>query len=102
MIETIQSIINPAGQNTIPALVDAGEGRISSAILGTYDYTASCNIASHYQDHRHPAADFARQIMQVCLTGTSVHICDGITNTMPIPPHRGDDLSAAGREWRCR
>lgn len=95
MIETIQSIISPAGQNTIPSLIDAGNGRISSAILGTYDYTASCNIASHYQDHRHPAADFARQIMQVCLTGTAVNICDGITNTMPIPLHRGDNLSAA-------
>lgn len=98
MIETIQSIISPTGENAIPALADAGAGRITSAILGTYDYTASCNIASHYQDHRHPAADFARQMMQVCLTGTAVNICDGITNTMPIPPHRGDALTPAQQQ----
>ncbi len=93
LIETTQSVIGPSGINTIPSLIEAGRGRITSAILGTYDYTASCNIASHYQDHRHPAADFARQIMQVCLTGTAVNICDGITNTMPIAPHRGNALS---------
>lgn len=93
MIETIQSIINPDGVNGIPALIDAGKGRVTSAILGTFDYTASCNIASHYQDHRHPSADFARQMMQVCLTGTPVSICDGITNIMPIPPNKGSDLT---------
>jgi len=94
MIETIQSIFNPTGECGIPALVDAGTGRVSSAILGTYDYTASCNIASNYQDHRHPSADFARQMMQVSLTGTAVTLCDGITNTMPIPPNKGSDLTA--------
>ncbi|MFP6805881.1 MAG: hypothetical protein VB957_01600 [Pseudomonadales bacterium] len=93
MIETVQSVFNPTGECGIPALVDAGDGRVSSAILGTYDYTATCNIASNHQDHRHPSADFARQMMQVSLTGTSVTLCDGITNTMPIPPHKGADLS---------
>jgi citrate lyase beta subunit len=97
MIETIQSIINPDGVNGIPALIDAGKGRVTSAILGTFDYTASCNIASHYQDHRHPSADFARQMMQVCLTGTPVSICDGITNIMPIPPNKGSDLTDSQR-----
>ena len=95
MIETIQSIINPAGGIGIPALIDAGRGRVTSAIMGTFDYTATCNIASHYQDHRHPSADFARHMMQACLTGTAVNICDGITNIMPIPPHRGNELTSA-------
>jgi citrate lyase beta subunit len=93
MIETVQSIINPTGECGIPALVKAGAGRISSAILGTFDYTASCNIASHYQDHRHPSADFARQMMQASLTGTQVNLCDGITNIMPIAPYKGDGLT---------
>lgn len=88
MIETIQSILGPDGRVGIPALVEAGRGRVSQAILGTYDYTASCNIASTYQDHRHPAVDFARFMMQVALTGTRVTLSDGITNVMPIPPHR--------------
>ncbi|MFT7220676.1 MAG: citrate lyase beta subunit [Candidatus Azotimanducaceae bacterium] len=95
MIETIQSIISPTGENSIPALIDAGRGRVTSAILGTFDYTASCNIASHYQDHQHPSVDFARQMMQVCLAGTGVNICDGITNIMPIAPHKGANLTSA-------
>ncbi len=94
MIETIQSILTPDGRVGIPALVEAGEGRVTCAILGTFDYTASCNIASTWQDHRHPAADFARHLMQVSLTGTAVSLSDGITNVMPIGPHRGE-LSAA-------
>jgi citrate lyase beta subunit len=57
MIETIQSIFDASGRANIPALVDAGGGPVSSAILGTFDYTASCNIASTWQDRRHPAAD---------------------------------------------
>ncbi len=93
MIETIQSIVSPTGQINIPALVDAGADRVVTAVLGTFDYTASCNIAGNYQDHMHPAADFARHIMQVSLTGTRVTLCDGITNVMPIAPHRGDALS---------
>lgn len=100
MIETIQSVFGPGGELAIPALVAAGDGRVSAAILGTYDYTATCNIASTYQDHRHPAADFARQMMQVSLTGTDVTLSDGITNLMPIPPHRAGpdgELSASQR-----
>ena len=93
MIETIQSLITPSGNIAIPALIDRGRGRVTSAILGTFDYTASCNIASHYQDHRHPSADFARQIMQVSLAGTPVNPCDGITNIMPTPVHRGANLT---------
>lgn len=91
MIEMIQSIFRSDGKNNIPALVQAGRGRVSSAILGTYDYTASCNIASTHQDHMHPSADFARQMMQASLTGTPVTLCDGITNVMPIAPHKKSD-----------
>ena len=93
MIETIQSIVSTTGQINIPALVDAGADRVVTAVLGTFDYTASCNIAGNYQDHMHPAADFARQIMQVSLTGSKVTLCDGITNVMPIAPNRGKALS---------
>ena len=94
MIETVQSVFNERGECAIPAMVEAGRGRVTTAILGTFDYTATCNIASTYQDHRHPSADFARQIMQMSLAGTSVALSDGITNIIPIAPHRGDPLSA--------
>jgi citrate lyase beta subunit len=94
MIETVQSVFSQKGECAIPMLVQGGGGRVTAAILGTFDYTATCNIASTHQDHLHPAADFARQIMQVSLTGTDVALCDGITNIMPIAPHRGEGLSA--------
>lgn len=98
MIETVQSVLSETGACAIPALVKAGRGRVTAAILGTFDYTATCNIASTYQNHLHPAADFARQIMQVSLTGTEVALCDGITNIMPIPAHRGENLSKQAQQ----
>ena len=98
MIETVQSILTPEGTCAIPALVKAGQGRVTAAILGTFDYTASCNISSAFQDHRHPSVDFARHMMQLSLTGTDVAICDGITNIMPIAPHRGNELTPAQNE----
>ncbi|MDH5737427.1 MAG: phosphoenolpyruvate kinase, partial [Gammaproteobacteria bacterium] len=91
MIETVQSLFSEDGSTLIPKLVKAGQGRVSAAILGTYDYTASANIASTWQDHKHASADFARQMMQAALVGSPVSISDGITNIMPIAPHRGGD-----------
>ena len=91
MIETIQSLFDSSGRNNLRRLVDAGDGRVTAAILGTFDYTATCNIASTHQSHMHPSADFCRLMMQVTLTGTSVTLSDGITNIMPIPTFRGAD-----------
>ena len=88
MIETTQSIINHKGENTVPLLVAAAGGRCRSAIFGTYDYTASCNITAAHQTHTHPACDFARHVLQVSLAGTGITISDGATTSMPIGPHK--------------
>ena len=88
MIETTQSIINHKGENTVPLLVAAAAGRCRSAIFGTYDYTASCNITAAHQSHNHPACDFARHVLQVSLAGTGITISDGATTSMPIGPHK--------------
>ena len=88
MIETPQSIINHLGENTVNPLVRAGNGRVRYCAFGTYDYTALVNITAHYQTHTHPAADFARHVLQVSLAGTGVSVSDGATTTMPIGPHR--------------
>ncbi|MFZ4537980.1 DUF6986 family protein [Propionivibrio sp.] len=88
MIETTQSIINHKGENTVPLLVFAADGRCRSAIFGTYDYTASCNITAAHQTHTHPACDFARHVLQVSLAGTGITISDGATTSMPIGPHK--------------
>lgn len=88
MIEAPQAIINQRGENTVNLLVRAGRGRVVSAAFGTFDYTAACNITAAYQDHKHPAADFARHVLQVSLAGTGVSLSDGITTRLPIGPHR--------------
>jgi citrate lyase beta subunit len=88
MIETPQSIINSRGEVALSSLVDAAEGRCRSVHFGVYDYTASCGITASYQTMRHPACDFARQIMLVSLAGTGIHLSDGATNILPVGPHR--------------
>ncbi|MFT3742835.1 MAG: aldolase/citrate lyase family protein [Pyrinomonadaceae bacterium] len=94
MIETALSIIGTDGRSALPALVAAADGRCTGAHFGAFDYTADCGITAQYQDLRHPACDFARNMMLVSLANSGVHLSDGVTTTMPIGPHRGDDLSA--------
>ncbi len=93
MLENVQMLFNETGQFGLRQLVDAGAGRVTTVVLGTFDYTASCNVASSFQSHTHSAADFARQMLIAGLTGTGVNVCDGITNIMPIPLHKGADLA---------
>src|SRR5205823_7851395 len=70
MIEVTQTILNPAGESMLPKLLQAARGRMVAAHFGTYDYTASCNITAAYKHMRHPACDFAKQMMQVAYAGT--------------------------------
>jgi citrate lyase beta subunit len=91
MIETPQAIINGRGEIALGSLVDAAEGRCQSVHFGVYDYTASCGITAAYQAMRHPACNFARQMMLVSLAGTGVHLSDGATNILPVGPHRAGE-----------
>jgi citrate lyase beta subunit len=93
MVETPQSVIDSDGTGGVRKFVDAGNGRVRGAHFGTYDYTASLTITAAYQTMTHPACDFARHALQVSLAGSGVWISDGATNVMPVPIHRGDDLS---------
>jgi citrate lyase beta subunit len=97
MIETPQAIINRRGESAISSLIEAAEGRCRSIHFGVYDYTAACGITAAYQTMRHPACDFARQVMLVSTAGTGIHLSDGATNILPAAPHRageGQSLSA--------
>jgi citrate lyase beta subunit len=95
MVETPQTVIDRDGTAGVRKFVDAGQGRVRGAHFGTYDYTASLTITAAYQTMTHPACDFARHALQVSLAGTGVWISDGATNVMPVPPHRGEDLTEA-------
>jgi citrate lyase beta subunit len=93
MIETTQSILDQDGASMLPKLLRAARGRMVAAHFGTYDYTASCNITAAYQRMRHPACDFAKQMMQVAYAGTGIWLSDGATSVLPVPIHRGEALT---------
>lgn len=95
MVETPGAVFGPAGDVPLLRMVEAGEGRVESAHFGTYDYTASHDIAAAWQRVDHPACDFAHQVMKTALAGTGVAVSDGATHVMPVGPHRGKELSAA-------
>jgi hypothetical protein len=91
MVETPASILGPDGSCPLPALVAAGRGRCAAAHFGVYDYTASLGITAFHQDLDHPACDFARDVMQVALSGSGIWLSDGATNVMPAAPHRAEE-----------
>jgi citrate lyase beta subunit len=93
MVETTQSIMDANGMNPLQKFIDAADGRCIAMHFGTYDYTASAGLTAKYQEMDHPVCDFAHHMTKVALAHTGIWLSDGATNTMPIGPHRGDDLT---------
>jgi citrate lyase beta subunit len=93
-IETAQSILAHDGTVSVARIIQAAAGRCSGLHYGTYDYSAGLGIAAAYQSMEHPAADFAKQLMQVAAAGTGVRLSDGSTNKLPV----GDALPTAWAE----
>ena len=98
MVELTQALIGPDGRCPLPDLVAACEGRCVGAHLGTYDFTASCNLTAAYQTMSHPWCDLAKGLMVMALGGTGLFLSDGATNVMPTGPHKGSALGAAELE----
>ncbi|MFN3329828.1 MAG: DUF6986 family protein, partial [Pyrinomonadaceae bacterium] len=94
MIETPQSILNEDGKIVLQDLVKAGEGRVVSAHFGAFDYTASFGISGIYQHLQHDSCNLARQLMQLALARLGIRLSDSVTIEMPIPIHKGENLSA--------
>jgi citrate lyase beta subunit len=83
-VETPQAIVGPDGSALVARMVHASAGRCTALHYGTYDYSASCGIAAAYQSMEHPAADYAKAVMQVAAAGTGVRLSDGSTNILPV------------------
>lgn len=83
-METPQLIMAADGTVPVAQLLHRAEGRVSALHYGTYDYSDSLQIAAAYQSMEHPAADYAKQVMQVAVAGTGVRLSDGSTNILPI------------------
>lgn len=82
-METPQLILAADGTVPVAQLLHRAEGRVTALHYGTYDYSDSLQIAAEYQSMEHPAADYAKQVMQVAVAGTGVRLSDGSTNIIP-------------------
>jgi citrate lyase beta subunit len=83
-IETPQAILAADGTAAVAGLLRAGAGRVTGLHYGTYDYSAACGVAAPYQSLAHPAADYAKAVMQVAAAGTGVRLSDGSENVLPV------------------
>ncbi|MFP5281826.1 MAG: DUF6986 family protein [Actinomycetes bacterium] len=83
-VETPPLILAASGRAEIAAALHAGAGRVTALHYGTYDYSASVGVAAEYQSMAHPAADYAKEVMQAAVAGTGVHLSDGSTNVLPV------------------
>lgn len=90
-VETPQVVLGADGRSPLATLARAGAGRVTGLHFGTYDYSASLGIAAAYQSMDHPAADHAKQLMQLAAAGTGIRLSDGSTNVLPV----GDRADAA-------
>jgi citrate lyase beta subunit len=83
-VETPQAVLGADGTATVARLVHAARDRCDGLHFGTYDYTAALGIAAGQQALDHPAADHAKNVLQVAAAGTGVAVSDGSTNVLPV------------------
>lgn len=95
MIETPESIIDKKGRIVVRDFVNAAKGRCTSVHFGAFDYTSALGISAAHQHLRHPACNFARQMMLTALAGTGIRLVDSVTTEMPVPIYKNDKLSAS-------
>ena len=74
----------PTGERRSPPPCTRAPVGSPSLHYGTYDYSASLGVSAEYQSMAHPAADYAKEVMQAAVAGTGVHLSDGSTNILPV------------------
>lgn len=83
-VETPQAILGADGTVPLTRMIHASAGRCAGLHYGTYDYSGALEIAAAHQSLDHPAADYAKAVMQIAAAGTGVPVCDGSTNVLPV------------------
>lgn len=83
-VETPQLVLAHDGTSPLAWLPHVASGRLMGLHYGTYDYSAAIGIAAQYQSLRHPAADLAKEMMQLAVAGTGVRLSDGSSNLLPV------------------
>jgi citrate lyase beta subunit len=89
MLEHPAAFLDASGRVPIRALVEAGQGRVSSCHLGSYDLTAALDVPGWAQRADHPACTTARMLAKLALAGTGVALFDGATTRLPLAASRG-------------
>jgi hypothetical protein len=97
MIEAPQALFGSDGRSPLLRFLNACEGRCVAAHLGTYDFTASCNVTAAYQTMDHRLCDLAKAMMTLAYSGTGIFLSDGATNLLPVQIHHGANLSESQR-----
>ncbi len=92
-IELPSAVLAADGTATVARLITAAQGRCTGLHYGTYDYSAAAGVAAAYQSMEHPAADYAKAVMQAAAAQTGVRLSDGSTNILPVGAR--DDVHAA-------
>lgn len=90
MIEAPRALLDVSGRSAIPALIEAGDGKVTALHLGAYDLTAELGVTAGLQRLDHPYCDLARMMMKLAAP-PDITIYDGATNILPI----GDNLHDA-------
>ncbi|GLW32689.1 DUF6986 family protein [Actinoplanes regularis] len=83
-IELPSAVLAADGTATVARLITAAGGRCTGLHYGTYDYSAAAGVAAAYQSMEHPAADYAKAVMQAAAAQTGVRLSDGSTNILPV------------------
>ncbi|MET7641310.1 aldolase [Streptomyces sp. NPDC005438] len=78
-IETPRAVLGPDGAATVAALASAAQGRATALHYGTYDYSASLQVAPAHQAMDHPVADHAKAVMQLAAVVGGLWLSDGST-----------------------
>ncbi|BBH63711.1 aldolase [Actinoplanes sp. OR16] len=83
-VELPSAVLAADGSATVARLLTAAGGRCTGLHYGTYDYSAAAGVAAAYQSMEHPAADYAKAVMQAAAAQTGVRLSDGSTNVLPV------------------
>ncbi|MEQ9321718.1 MAG: phosphoenolpyruvate kinase, partial [Polyangiaceae bacterium] len=97
MTESGASFFGADGRLALASLLEAAEGRAIGVHFGTYDFSASLDVAAGSQSMGHPLCTLALGLMKVGLSGRGVFVSDGATNRLPVGVHRGEGLTKKQR-----
>lgn len=83
-VETPRAVLFTDGRSPLPAILAVLGTRCGGLHFGTYDYTAALGIAAADQALDHPAADAAKDVLQLAAAAVGARVSDGSTNVLPV------------------